>query len=117
MFRYINSFPPTTLQSPYQSEGSTDIDTIQEGVPMTPMVDTAADDTLDIRTKAMPNATTQDPMIATMTEEISADPHNIPLPVDTDEDMSEIQIPTAEIVMIAQKKKRNPTPTTTKSQT
>ncbi len=116
VFRYINSFPPITPQSPYQSEGSADIDAIQEDVPMTPTVDTAADDALDIRTEAVPNATAQDPMIATTTEEISADPHDIPLPVDTDEDMSEIQIPTAEIVMIAQKKNRDPAPTTTKPQ-
>ncbi|PBK94597.1 hypothetical protein ARMGADRAFT_1029000 [Armillaria gallica] len=57
VFRYINSFPPTTPQSPYQSEGSADIDAIQEDIPMTPMVDTAADDTLDIRPEAVPNTT------------------------------------------------------------
>ncbi len=52
------------------------------------MVDTAVDDTLDIRPKAVPNATAQDSMIATMMEEISANLHNVPLPADTDEDMS-----------------------------
>ncbi|KAK0432704.1 hypothetical protein EV421DRAFT_1742096 [Armillaria borealis] len=116
VFTYINSFPPTTPHSPYQSEANTEIDTIQEDVPMTPMVDTAGNNTLDIRAKAMPNATAQDPMIATTLVESSANPHDIPLPTETDKEMSKILVPIAEVEVIAQVKFPDTMPTI-KSQT
>ncbi|KAK0242146.1 hypothetical protein EDD85DRAFT_785312 [Armillaria nabsnona] len=104
VFTYINSFPPTTPHTPDQLDSNVELNSYQEDVPMTPMVDTAVDDAVEIRPEAVPNATAQGNMIAMMPVETSANPHDIPLPEETDEEMSEVHVPTAEVEVDAQEK-------------
>ncbi|PBK70534.1 hypothetical protein ARMSODRAFT_1018061 [Armillaria solidipes] len=116
-FTYINSFPPTTPRTPSQSDASAVLDHSQEDVPMTPAADTAADDAVAVRPEAVPNATAQDNPIATTPSNIDAEqPHLIPLPAETDDEMFDVN-PSAANVDEASRQEKAGEVSATKSQT
>ncbi len=62
---------------------------------MTPAADTTVDDVVADLSEAVPNATAQDNVIATASSGIDVDPHQIPLPAETDNEMFDVYPPAA----------------------
>ncbi len=64
---------------------------------MTPATDTAVNSIVADELEAMPNATALVNLITTMPSNIIAELHLIPLPAETDNKMSDVDAPTANV--------------------